>query len=73
MPGTVVAVAVAHGDTVTAGQTVLTIEAMKMEHPVVATLDGVVDISLKPGDLVTRDQIVARIESPQASTEGETS
>ncbi|WP_141991212.1 biotin carboxylase N-terminal domain-containing protein [Rhodoglobus vestalii] len=72
MPGTVVAVAVAHGDTVTAGQTVLTIEAMKMEHPVVATLDGVVDISLKPGDLVTRDQIVARIESPQASTEGET-
>ncbi|WP_307784243.1 biotin carboxylase N-terminal domain-containing protein [Salinibacterium sp. SWN248] len=73
MPGTVVAVAVAHGDSVTAGQTVLTIEAMKMEHPVVATLDGVVDISLKPGDLVTRDQIVARIESPQASTEGETS
>ncbi|QYH37155.1 ATP-grasp domain-containing protein [Salinibacterium sp. M195] len=73
MPGTVVAVAVANGDSVTAGQTVLTIEAMKMEHPVVATLDGVVDISLKPGDLVTRDQIVARIESPQASTEGETS
>ncbi|MEL0626521.1 biotin carboxylase N-terminal domain-containing protein [Salinibacterium amurskyense] len=73
MPGTVVAVAVANGDAVTAGQTVLTIEAMKMEHPVVATLDGVVDISLKPGDLVTRDQIVARIESPQASTEGETS
>ncbi|QAV69745.1 ATP-grasp domain-containing protein [Salinibacterium sp. UTAS2018] len=73
MPGTVVAVAVAHGDSVTAGQTVLTIEAMKMEHPVVATLDGVVDISLKPGDLVTRDQIVARIESPQASTEGEIS
>ncbi|MGV8857482.1 ATP-binding protein [Rhodoglobus sp.] len=73
MPGTVVAVAVTHGDAVTAGQTVLTIEAMKMEHPVVATLDGVVDISLKPGDLVTRDQIVARIESPRASTEGETS
>jgi acetyl-CoA/propionyl-CoA carboxylase biotin carboxyl carrier protein len=72
MPGTVVAVAVANGDSVAAGQTVLTIEAMKMEHPVVATLDGVVDISLKPGDLVTRDQIVARIESPQASTEGET-
>jgi len=72
MPGTVVAVAVANGDSVTAGQTVLTIEAMKMEQPVVATLDGVVDISLKPGDLVTRDQIVARIESPQASTEGET-
>jgi acetyl-CoA/propionyl-CoA carboxylase biotin carboxyl carrier protein len=72
MPGTVVAVAVANGDTVTAGQTVLTIEAMKMEHPVVATLDGVVDISLKPGDLVARDQIVARIDSPQASTEGET-
>jgi acetyl-CoA/propionyl-CoA carboxylase biotin carboxyl carrier protein len=72
MPGTVVAVAVAAGDSVTAGQTVITIEAMKMEHPVVATLDGVVDISLKPGDLVTRDQVVARIESPQASTEGET-
>ena len=73
MPGTVVAVAVSNGDSVTAGQTVLTIEAMKMEHPVVATLDGVVDISLKPGDLVARDQVVARIDSPQASTEGETS
>src|SRR5690606_14663502 len=61
MPGTVVAVSVATGDTVTAGQTLLTVEAMKMEHKLVATLDGTVSITVKPADLVKLDQIVASI------------
>ncbi len=42
MPGTVVRVAVAQGDAVSAGQTVLVLEAMKMEHVVAAPTDGVV-------------------------------
>jgi len=61
MPGTVVAVSVATGDTVTAGQTLLTVEAMKMEHKLRATVDGTVTITVKPADLVKLDQVVASI------------
>jgi propionyl-CoA carboxylase alpha chain len=42
MPGTVVRVAVAAGDPVTAGQPLLWLEAMKMEHQISAPSDGVV-------------------------------
>jgi acetyl-CoA/propionyl-CoA carboxylase biotin carboxyl carrier protein len=66
MPGTVVVVAVADGDVVEAGDVIVTIEAMKMEQPLVAPLAGVVRVNLRPGDLVRRDQIVATIE-PTAS------
>ncbi len=62
MPGTVVVVSVASGDTVAAGQIVLTVEAMKMEHKVLAPLAGVVTVTTRPGDLVRLDQVVARIE-----------
>jgi acetyl-CoA/propionyl-CoA carboxylase biotin carboxyl carrier protein len=62
MPGTVTAVLVDDGDTVEAGDAVVAIEAMKMEHRVVATLAGIVRLAAKTGDLVARDQAVARIE-----------
>ena len=42
MPGVVVALSVAEGDTVQAGDTLLILEAMKMEHQVHAPSDGVV-------------------------------
>ncbi|HEY9497415.1 MAG TPA: acetyl-CoA carboxylase biotin carboxylase subunit [Terrimesophilobacter sp.] len=61
MPGTVVAVPVANGETVEAGQTVLTVEAMKMEHRLTAPVAGVVQISAMPGDLVKLDQLLASI------------
>ncbi|WP_111719056.1 biotin carboxylase N-terminal domain-containing protein [Homoserinimonas sp. OAct 916] len=61
MPGTVVAVEVRTGDLVEAGQTLLTIEAMKMEHKLKAQLAGVVTIDVQPGDLVSLDQVVAQI------------
>ncbi len=67
MPGTVVAVNVASGDIVTAGQTLLTVEAMKMEHKLQATLDGIVTITVKPADLVKLDQVVASI-APHATS-----
>ncbi len=42
MPGKIIAVNVAAGDSVTKGQKLLTLEAMKMEHSLVAPFDGVV-------------------------------
>ncbi|MFA9445532.1 biotin carboxylase N-terminal domain-containing protein [Egicoccus sp. AB-alg6-2] len=42
MPGSVIAVPVEAGQTVTAGATLVVVEAMKMEHPVVAPADGTV-------------------------------
>lgn len=61
MPGTVVAVDVATGDHVTAGQPLLTVEAMKMEHRLTATTDGVVTLQARPADRVALDQVLATI------------
>jgi acetyl-CoA/propionyl-CoA carboxylase biotin carboxyl carrier protein len=61
MPGTVVSVSVSNGDTVEAGQVLVAVEAMKMEHQLVAPLDGTVHISVGSGDLVKADQVVATI------------
>ncbi|HEX9087726.1 MAG TPA: biotin/lipoyl-containing protein, partial [Arthrobacter sp.] len=61
MPGTVVSVSVSNGDAVVAGQVLLAVEAMKMEHQLVAPLDGTVHISITSGDLVKADQVVATI------------
>ncbi|MCB5293093.1 acetyl/propionyl/methylcrotonyl-CoA carboxylase subunit alpha [Arthrobacter sp. SO3] len=67
MPGTVVSVSVSNGDTVTAGQVLLSVEAMKMEHQLVAPLDGTVHISITSGDLVKAEQVVATIHPPAPS------
>ncbi len=61
MPGTVVSVSVGNGDTVEAGQVLLSVEAMKMEHQLVAPLDGTVHITVGSGDLVKADQVLATI------------
>ena len=61
MPGTVVTVEVSSGDHVTVGQTLLTVEAMKMEHKLAATADGIVTLTARPADLVKLDQVVATI------------
>jgi biotin carboxyl carrier protein len=56
MPATVISVTVAPGDAVKNGQTVIVLEAMKMELPVRAPGDGVVRaVHCKPGDLVQPD------------------
>ncbi|MHA7239204.1 acetyl/propionyl/methylcrotonyl-CoA carboxylase subunit alpha [Arthrobacter sp. TMS1-12-1] len=67
MPGTVVSVAVVDGATVEAGDVLVAVEAMKMEHQLTAGLSGVVRLSLKPGDLVKAQQIVATIEAAPAT------
>ncbi|HEX9042822.1 MAG TPA: biotin carboxylase N-terminal domain-containing protein [Trebonia sp.] len=63
MPGTVVAVHVSVGQDVCAGQPVLVVEAMKMEHTVTAPLDGTVtELNAKAGQQVRMDEALAVIE-----------
>ena len=70
MNGRVVAVAVAVGDRVLQGQTMLTLEAMKMEHVHVAPASGVVkSLSVAVGEQVAASRVVAEIEM---NTEGQT-
>ncbi|HEY3436473.1 MAG TPA: biotin carboxylase N-terminal domain-containing protein [Actinotalea sp.] len=61
MPGTVVSVDVADGDAVVEGQTLLTVEAMKMEHRLAAPSDGIVTLTVRPADRVALDHVVATI------------
>ncbi|WP_027565979.1 acetyl-CoA carboxylase biotin carboxylase subunit [Bradyrhizobium sp. URHA0013] len=62
MNGRVVAVLVQPGDRVSAGQPVMTLEAMKMEHVHKAGIDGVVAaIDVAEGEQVTTGRIVAEI------------
>ncbi|MBS4727243.1 ATP-grasp domain-containing protein [Mycobacterium sp. SM1] len=61
MPGTVVAIGVENGAQVRAGTVVVTVEAMKMEHPLAASVDGVVDLLVAVGEQVTVGQPLARI------------
>ncbi|HKU29047.1 MAG TPA: biotin carboxylase N-terminal domain-containing protein [Arthrobacter sp.] len=61
MPGTVVSVPVNNGDHVETGQVLVVVEAMKMEHQLVASVSGTVHLSSKPGDLVKADQVLATI------------
>ncbi len=67
MPGTVLRVAVAAGDQVTAGQPLLWLEAMKMEHPIVAPTAGVVtEVNVEPGQSVELGAILALVEGDES-------
>ncbi len=59
MQGTVLAVEVADGDEVEAGQVICIVEAMKMENEISAHRDGVVsDLSVAPGEPVNAGQVI---------------
>jgi propionyl-CoA carboxylase alpha chain/3-methylcrotonyl-CoA carboxylase alpha subunit len=60
MPGKIVATPAKPGDAVTKGQPVVVLEAMKMEHALVAPFDGVVgEIGVAVGDQVSADAVLA--------------
>jgi acetyl/propionyl-CoA carboxylase alpha subunit len=64
MPGKIVATPAKPGDTVTKGQPVVVLEAMKMEHALVAPFDGVVGgIGVSVGDQVAADAVLATVEA----------
>ncbi|MCK6583416.1 MAG: biotin/lipoyl-binding protein [Anaerolineales bacterium] len=59
MPGQIRAVNVREGDAVTKGQTLMILEAMKMEIRIQAPMDGVVkSLAVKQGQTVEREQIL---------------
>ena len=61
MPGTVIAVFVTDGAEVTAGENVLAVEAMKMEHSLTAPVDGVVGLHVAVGDRVPAGHLLATV------------
>ncbi|MFJ4845316.1 MULTISPECIES: acetyl/propionyl/methylcrotonyl-CoA carboxylase subunit alpha [unclassified Streptomyces] len=72
MPGTVTVVKVGKGDEVTAGQSLLVVEAMKMEHVITAPHDGTVtEIDVSPGSTVAMDQVLAVVTPHQDPREEE--
>ena len=62
MPGRIVSVSVRAGDRVTKGQTLLALEAMKMEHALIAPFRGTVgELSVSVGDQVAENVTLVRI------------
>lgn len=63
MPGKVIAVDVAEGDAVTAGQRLMVLEAMKMEHALTAPFDGTVtELSASEGGQVQVEAVLCVVE-----------
>ena len=62
MPGQVRAVNVSEGEAVTKGQTLMVLEAMKMEIRIQASMDGTVKkLSVKQGQTVEREQVLIEV------------
>ncbi len=70
MPGKVIQLRVAKGDAVAAGDTVLVLEAMKMEHPMRATEDGTVTaVHVSEGDQVEAGTLLLVVENAESAEE----
>ena len=67
MPGNVIRLGAAVGDTVNAGQALIWLEAMKMEHTITAPTDGVlVELNVETGQQVEVGAVLARVEAAEA-------
>jgi len=63
MPGLIIKVVVEEGSSVSAGDVIVILEAMKMESEICSPIDGVVkEVSVKAGDNVTQNQVLAIVE-----------
>ncbi|MCG8491842.1 MAG: acetyl/propionyl/methylcrotonyl-CoA carboxylase subunit alpha [Sneathiellales bacterium] len=66
MPGKIIQVSVSAGDQVSKGETLMVMEAMKMEHSLTAAADGVVDeVFFETGDQVEEGVLLIRVESKE--------
>ena len=72
MPGNVIRLGAAVGDDVAAGQPLIWLEAMKMEHTIAAPVDGVLaELNVKTGQQVEVGAVLARVEAPQSEGEAQ--
>ena len=63
IPGKVVSIDVAVGDAVQSGQTIIILEAMKMQNEIVSGIDGVVaEVNVSEGESVEANYLLAKIE-----------
>ena len=70
MPGTVIAVQAESGAAVEAGQPLLVLEAMKMQHTINAPGAGVLDVAVQVGQQVAAGDVLAVVTSDEVSEEG---
>jgi 3-methylcrotonyl-CoA carboxylase alpha subunit len=67
MPGRVVQLLVAAGDTVRRGQPLVVVEAMKMEHTIAAPRDGIIEaVRCATGELVEEGAELIVLAEPTA-------
>jgi acetyl/propionyl-CoA carboxylase alpha subunit len=68
MPGSVIRLPVAAGDTVTAGQALVVLEAMKMEHTIASPIDGILtELSVDVGQQVSTGDALAVVTAADAA------
>ncbi|MDT5009650.1 MAG: propionyl-CoA carboxylase alpha chain [Mycobacterium sp.] len=68
MPGSVLRVGASVGDTVTAGQPLIWLEAMKMEHTITAPGDGVLaELNVETGQQVEVGAVLARVDNVEGA------
>jgi acetyl/propionyl-CoA carboxylase alpha subunit/acetyl-CoA carboxylase carboxyltransferase component len=71
LQGTLINISVAVGDEVRAGQALMIMEAMKMEHVITAEVSGIVrQITVQPGDTVFEDHPLAFLEEAEIAGGG---
>ena len=64
MPGILISLAVAEGETISAGDPLLVLEAMKMQNTIPSPVDGTIkSLPVDAGTQVTRDQVLAVIQT----------
>lgn len=66
MPGKISKLLVKNGDRVAKGDRIMILEAMKMEHPIKATQDGVVTFAVQEGEVVGGDHLLGSVADPEA-------
>jgi biotin carboxyl carrier protein len=71
MPGSVIKIAVAAGETVAPGQTVAVVEAMKMQNDIAAQRGGTVrEIRAEAGDVVDQGAVLVVLAPPEEAADG---
>ncbi|HET6167450.1 MAG TPA: biotin carboxylase N-terminal domain-containing protein [Marmoricola sp.] len=70
MPGTVIAVPVESGAEVAAGETLIVLEAMKMQHSIKSPGDGTVEVAVAVGQQVSAGDVLAVVTTDESTDEG---